>query len=137
MVGVNRFLESFGNDYEVFELGDQLINKYMSKKYASVSKDAELNDLLYRASCDAQSFNNLGKINRRVQMWLKGVASLDEFGYVIRNGHRVKLDDNTYVLGRGLLITISPDKKHYSVGVMTEDDEQILSYKWSLKGDLI
>lgn len=70
-------------------------------------------------------------------MWLKGVASLDEFGYVIRNGHRVKLDDNTYVLGRGLLITISPDKKHYSVGVMTEDDEQILSYKWSLKGDLI
>lgn len=137
LVGVNRFLESFGNDYEVFELGDQLINKYVSKKYASVSKDAELNDLLYRASCDAQSFNNLGKINRRVQMWLKGVASLDEFGYVIRNGHRVKLDDNTYVLGRGLLITISPDKKHYSVGVMTEDDEQILSYKWSLKGDLI
>lgn len=137
VIGVNKFLSSFGDDYEVFSLGEQLINKYVSKKYASVSKDAELNDLLYRASCDAQSFNNLGKINRRVQSWLKGVANLDEFGYVVHNGQRVKLRENTYVLGRGLLVTVSDDKKHYSIGIMSEDDEQILSYKWSLKGDLI
>ena len=132
--GANNFLAIFGDAYETFSLAEQLIEKYVSKKYAVVSGDAVLDNLLQKASEEAHTYVGFQKINQKAMALIQGVASLDDCGYVLRDGKRLTLrNQDTFVLGIGLLVIVSPERTAYNYSIMTDDDIRVLNYCFSYK----
>ena len=123
ITAINKFIAAFGDNYDAGNLGLQLLNSSISKKYETAATVKEEDMVLNEAADGALKFERQLRIDPKIRNWLYSILEFDSVGYAVLNGKRLDLyGDGTFVLHSGVLVRLSISGTRYDYGVFGEDE---------------